>query len=85
MRHLRAEVDGNAMVVASSTIKQFKVIICYFRRWSRFNNRTERSLGYITRRYAVQTVETSSLPPTAVLVIQDRGIYIHVIYRFSQG
>ena len=41
----------------------------------RHNSRTERGLGYITRRYAVRRVGTCSVPPTAVLLVQQRGIY----------
>ena len=79
IRHLRAEVDGDAVVVASSASKQLKT--SYFRRWSRFNNRTEKGLGYNTRRYAGQTVGTYSLPITTALVIQDRGISVYSYFE----
>ena len=79
IRHLRAEVDGDAVIVASSASKQLKT--SYFRRWSRFNNRTEKGLGYNTRRYAVWTVGPYSLPITTALVIQDRGISVYSYFE----
>ena len=71
-RHLRPEGDGDAVVVAFSTSKQLKA--SYSRRWS-----TQQSYGKGPGLYhtEVRSTEswTCSVPPTAVLLVQERGIY----------